>query len=322
MKRFGCLFLAVAMTWMCGCHSESVSSFQSIPQDEAHGESHALVNAACDALLQENMPARVRLVCGVNEQLYVGLRVETTPALLAGIADALYYGVQGEDVLQKNPAVAEGDSVEDSTMIEVVMPDVLLTVVLRQQADGCSVYLSQGDESALWLYPKAVYQTVLSQAEENLVPDTLAVNGEISPIQTQRVASENQTAQWMECVGGLAALYTWAPEGNRDQQTSALEIFDIDTGESLYYQEIGCKALRMEGVSFNACDMRVLMEDGTVWYLNSQNPEVKPYYFYLPVELKERLLAPWPQNRPVFRSYDAGASQGAVWAVVDEEGLS
>ena len=319
MKRLVCLFLALALLGLCACAQGAPSS--SLPaQAQGPGlERHDLVAEARGLLLQESIPARVQLMPGED-----GQRVETTPALLAGIADALYFGAQeGQAVAETEDGgvpVPAPSSNADAPLIVLSVPDDGVEISLSQSGAGCDVMLMVGQRSAQLAYPAGVYNAVLALAQESLVPDTVTLEGTTLPMATPGNGGEVFATQWMDCAGGLAGLYS-LQSADGGGETSALEIFSPETGESLYYQDIGGQALRMEEAAFSACDMRVVMADGAMWYLNSQNPDVKPYYFYLPDDLRSRMLAPERTDGPTIRGYDGGTGQGALWAVADADGL-
>lgn len=313
MKRLCCLLLALALLGLCACAQGAApaSSLPAAPMGPGLGR-HSLVEEARALLLREGIPARIQLMPGAN-----GQRVETTPALLLGIADALYYGAPDDQAAQETddggvpvPALS---SDEAAPLIVLAAPGEGLEIDLSKSGDECGVILVLGQRSVQLAYPAAVYDAVLALAEGSLVPDTVVFEGDAVPMATPGGGGEVFVAQWMDCAGGLAALH--------GGEASALEIFSPKTGESLYYKEIGGQALRMEAASFAACDMRVVMADGAIWYLNSQNPDVKPYYFYLPTALRERILAPIRTDGPTIRGFDGGTGQGALWAVADAEGL-
>ena len=314
MKRLCCLLLALALLGLCAC-AQGAAPASSLPaqvQGPGLGR-HSLVEEARPLLLQESIPARVQLTPDAHH----GQRVETTPALLAGIAEALYYGAQeGQAVVETDDGgvpVPGPSNDPNAPLIVLTMPGEGMEIDLRKGMEGCDVIIVLGQRSVQLAYPAAVYNTVLALAEESLVPDIIVFEGDDVPMATPTGGGEVSITQWMDCAGGLAALY--------GGEASALEIFSPETGESLYYKDIGGQALRMQAASFAACDMRVVMADGAMWYLNSRNPDVKPYYFYLPTALRSRMLAPVRTDGPTIRGFDGGTGQGALWAVADAEGL-
>ena len=312
------------MLMLVGCGGQKAGSPALAPLQGPGMERPAQVETMRESLSKESLPAQVKLW---PEGFFSGSRVEVTPQLLQNISYALYYGggewVKDADGGQDGGSPPVPPAEGKDPVLELSAPGEGLSLSLRGEADGCTALLQTGGETVQLAYPRAVYEYVLHCVEENLVEDTVALAGKNVPLQSSGPADgELASCQWLECAAGLAGLYTWYDGGEESEYLSALEIFDPATGESLYFHEIGAQALRMEAASFGACDMRVMMSDGAVWYLNSQNPEVKPYYFYLPKNLRGRLLAAYPNDRPVFRSFDGGTGQGAVWAVVDEEGIT
>ena len=320
MKRFTCFGLAVLLLALCACGAgrpadQGENTMPPAPQGPGLSGDETLL-ALRQALLADG--AAFSIVLGGEPD--DTRRVNTTPELLAHFANALYYG---SGILQAPGEVgAEIAPAPDALTIFSTEPYSSLGLAAPAENDThCLLNVQLEGAAYQYLYPTAVYAFIRGQAERALTDNTLALVGEAVALQVPDVPADG-TAQWMECTAGLAALYTWHPSQNSGGQASALAIFDTATGENLYFKELGARALRMEAASFSACDMRVVMDDGAMWYLNSQSPDVKPYYFYLPKALRDRLLAPYPQDRPVFRGFDGGTGQGALWAVVDEEGIT
>lgn len=321
MKRFACFGLAVLLLVLYACGTgQPADQGENTPPPAPQGpglSGDETLLALRRALLADGGAFSVVLGGEADDTR----RVNTTPALLAHFANALYYG--GGVLETPGEAGAEIAPAPDALTIFSTNPYSSLGLAAPAESDThCLLHVQLEGTAYQYLYPAAVYNFVRAQAERALTDNTLALVGQALPLQVPNVPTDGTTTQWMECTAGLAALYTWHPSQDSSAQSSALAIFDTATGENLYFKELGARALRMEAASFSACDMRVVMDDGAVWYVNSQSPDVKPYYFYLPKALRDRLLAPYPQDRPVFRGFDGGTGQGALWAVVDEEGIT
>lgn len=316
-KALLCLALAamMALTAACGSASPVVPDEpEYVPISSSVAPTltdDTLLRSMRDLLLQGTDPPN-RAFTAETALPGSGKWVEVTSDLLLGMAETLCYG-----------------SFEKVNMDSVTDPKDELMLTGGSPYCGIQLYLTSDDKTLLWLqvgeemgqyqYDAEVFAELKALADAATKESVLALEGDSTALDSIHAYPEDWVMGVVQNAGGSRVAVAYQGyHGTNDDATSAFEVFDAESGASLYYTSFDAGITAFEATYMDGYDCILTFDDGHVEYRQLTEPET-PSSHSLPQALLDKLAEP-VESGPDLRGFTIAPAYGLT-VYTDKDGV-